>query len=399
MIESGGSKMPNISVVIPVYNVEKYLPKCIDSVINQTLKDIEIILVNDGSTDNSGEICEKYAKSDKRIKYICQENQGVATARKKGMEYVTSEYVTFIDSDDWVSESFFEELYNNINDCDILLTDCYRVQDDKIITIKNALPCGVYNTPEKMKYVIDNMVYATSSEYKTSISFFASMCGKLYKTDMARKTFEEIDSGVFCGEDSEFLFKYILKCNSLKCTDICGYNYFFRENSCMNTYHDTFLLNINNLYNSLLKTFKESEHSESLIKQLQLYIMYQCMPRVPTAMGFHHECMIIRYISPYLNKIDGKRAALYGAGAVGKNYYLQMKKSDGGAPCIWVDRDYEKYNKDFSVYPVSDLKNADFDYIIVAVESENIAQSIKSNLIEMGFDESIILWKKPIRLY
>ena len=75
--------MLKLSVVIPVYNVEKYLPKCIDSVINQTLSDIEIILVNDGSKDSSGEICEKYAKSDKRIKYICQENQGVATARKK----------------------------------------------------------------------------------------------------------------------------------------------------------------------------------------------------------------------------------------------------------------------------------------------------------------------------
>lgn len=390
--------MPKLSVVIPVYNVEKYLPKCVDSVINQTLSDIEIILVNDGSIDNSGEICEKYAKSDKRIKYICQENQGVATARKKGMEYVTSEYVTFIDSDDWVSESFFEELYNNINDCDILLTDCYRVQDDKIITIKNALPCGVYNTPEKMKYVIDNMVYVTDPEMKSTASILGFMCGKLYKSEIAKKTFRETDDALFFYEDAEFLFKYILKCNSLNCTDICGYYYLYRCDSCSNTIQNNYFFNMNAFYNSLYKTFKEGEHHESLIKQLQ-YVTLCYVTNFPKAMGFHHECMIIRYISPYLNKIDGKRAALYGAGAVGKNYYLQMKKSDGGAPCIWVDRDYEKYNKDFSVYPVSDLKNADFDYIIVAVESENIAQSIKSNLIEMGFDESIILWKKPIRLY
>ena len=142
--------MPKLSVVIPVYNVEKYLPKCVDSVINQTLKDIEIILVNDGSTDNSGEICEKYTKADDRIKYICQDNQGVAAARKKGTEYVTSEYVTFIDSDDWVSESFFEELYNNINGCDIVLSNYYRVREDKITIIKNELSCDIYNTPEKM---------------------------------------------------------------------------------------------------------------------------------------------------------------------------------------------------------------------------------------------------------
>ena len=169
--------MLKLSVVIPVYNVEKYLPKCIDSVINQTLTDIEIILVNDGSIDNSGEICEKYAKSDKRIKYICQENQGVATARKKGMEYVTSEYVTFIDSDDWVSESFFEELYNNISGYDLLISNHYMVKPE-VVTYKNELAVGVYDTSEKMKYLIDNMVYATAPEFTKDMAFFTSICSK-----------------------------------------------------------------------------------------------------------------------------------------------------------------------------------------------------------------------------
>ncbi len=390
--------MPKISVVIPVYNVEKYLPKCIDSVLNQTLSDIEIILVNDGSEDLSGEICERYTELDSRIKYICQENQGVVMTRKNGMKYVTSEYVTFIDSDDWVSESFFEELYNNINGCDLLLADHY-VEKGKTITInRNAVPKGLYNTPEKVNYIAENMLYATDSSSDSPMGVFPYMCSKLYKSEIARETFEEIDTSLFFNEDIDFILKYTIKCRSVNYSDICGYYYLDRSDSCVKRIHPTYLLNLNNLYSSLIKAFKESEHSESLIKQLHHRITY-ILSYAPGRMGFHPECMIMRYISPFLNKIEGRKTALYGAGVVGKNYYLQMKKSKGGAPSVWVDRNYELYNNDFPVHPDEELKNADFDYIIVAVENEKIAESIRQNLIGMGFDENKILWEEPIKIY
>ena len=102
-----------ISIIIPVYNAEKYLRKCLDSVINQTLKEIEIICINDGSTDLSLSILKKYATCDNRIKIINQENQGVAIARNNGLKYATGEYIGYVDSDDYVSSIFFELLYNN----------------------------------------------------------------------------------------------------------------------------------------------------------------------------------------------------------------------------------------------------------------------------------------------
>ena len=104
--------MPKISVIIPVYNVEKYLPKCLDSLINQTLSDIEIICINDCSTDNSLEILEEYASKDERIKIIdLKENQGAAAARNKGLEIAKGEYLGFVDPDDYVDLNFYEELY------------------------------------------------------------------------------------------------------------------------------------------------------------------------------------------------------------------------------------------------------------------------------------------------
>ena len=101
---------PKVSIVVPVYNTEKYLEKCLKSLISQTLKDIEIICVNDGSTDKSSEILQKFADSDTRIKIITQSNQKQGVARNRGMEVALGEYIGFVDSDDWVHLDFFEKL-------------------------------------------------------------------------------------------------------------------------------------------------------------------------------------------------------------------------------------------------------------------------------------------------
>ena len=100
--------MCKVSVVIPVYKVEKYLPKCIDSLLNQTLRDIEIILVDDGSPDKCGKICDLYAQADDRIKVIHKENGGLSDARNVGMKYATGEYLGFVDSDDYVTPDMFQ---------------------------------------------------------------------------------------------------------------------------------------------------------------------------------------------------------------------------------------------------------------------------------------------------
>ena len=103
-----------ITVIVPVYNVENYLNKCLDSLINQTYKNLEIIVINDGSTDNSGEICQEYAQKDNRIIYVEQENGGLSDARNAGLERMTGSYVTFVDSDDWVEPDYVEVLHNKL---------------------------------------------------------------------------------------------------------------------------------------------------------------------------------------------------------------------------------------------------------------------------------------------
>ena len=114
---------PQISVIVPIYNVEKYLAKCIDSIINQTLTNIEIILVNDGSTDNSRKIIDKYDKKDSRIKVIHKKNGGQGSARNAGLDIAKGEYIGFVDSDDWIDSNMYENLYNAAisNNADIVV--------------------------------------------------------------------------------------------------------------------------------------------------------------------------------------------------------------------------------------------------------------------------------------
>ena len=121
-----------ISIVVPIYNVEKYLDDCIKSIIGQTYKNIEIILVDDGSTDRSGEVCENYAKYDKRIKVIHKENGGLSDARNEGLKIANGQYITFIDSDDYVNEEFVEILYKSIKKYNADISICnYDLIEEK----------------------------------------------------------------------------------------------------------------------------------------------------------------------------------------------------------------------------------------------------------------------------
>lgn len=113
--------MAKVSVIIPIYKVEKYLSRCLDSVVNQTLDDIEIVLVDDGSPDSCPEICDRYAKKDSRIKVIHKKNEGLGYARNSGMLIATGEYIAFLDSDDYVSKDMYEKVYSELKRTD---ADC-----------------------------------------------------------------------------------------------------------------------------------------------------------------------------------------------------------------------------------------------------------------------------------
>lgn len=206
-----------ISVIVPCYNVEEYIKKGLDSLINQTLKDIEIILINDGSKDKTIDILKEYDKKDKRIVIIDKKNEGVSKARNDGLEKATGEYIAFMDSDDWFELDALEKMYNKAkdNDFDIVACDTYAIYPDRKQYIKSAIK--------------DNQ-----TNKKLMIDAYAVIWNKIYKKEIL-KNIKFNTSLTFC-EDVLFLYQIYERVNKIGSINEPLYNYLQRQNSLTYTY-------------------------------------------------------------------------------------------------------------------------------------------------------------------
>lgn len=214
-----------ISVIVPVYNVEKYLCKCVDSVINQTYKNLEIILVDDGSPDSCGKICNKYANKDARVKVIHKENGGLSDARNIGIDAAKGEYLAFIDSDDYIAPEMIETLYNYISrdGSDMALCN-FTYVDEKFIEIKDRNS----DSPIQNELISGEEALKKLTERKSW--YYVVAWNKLYK----RCLFEKIKFPKGKVNEDEFVVHHIFyKCNTISCVKNSFYFYVQREGSIM----------------------------------------------------------------------------------------------------------------------------------------------------------------------
>ncbi len=212
-----------ISIIIPVFNVEEYLPRCLDSVLNQTYSDLEIILVNDGSTDNSGEICDRYAENDSRIKVIHKENGGVSSARNTGLDMATGEFIGFVDGDDVLDLKMYEVLISNARkyNCDI---SCCQLATIDIDGTKKAYYDNESAIFEK-DYLIKNYFF---DEFVKDTMY--SQCNKIFKKDIIENL--RYKPYRYC-EDILFIFESLSRAKSMYYDKFIGYYYVHRERSAM----------------------------------------------------------------------------------------------------------------------------------------------------------------------
>ncbi len=207
-----------VSIVVPVYNVEKYINKCVNSLLNQTYKNIEIILVNDGSTDNSLAICLELAKKDKRIKVINKKNGGLSDARNKGIKSANGDYITFVDSDDWIDSDTIEIGINALleDNSDLVI---YGISNDYQDGSTKKYP------PEKREKLEKKKALIYLNSYK---GVNVSACNKIYRKSL----FDNIafPYGKKC-EDYYIMYKIFDKCNTISILPIVKYHYYQRTNS------------------------------------------------------------------------------------------------------------------------------------------------------------------------
>ena len=197
-----------ISIIIPVYNVEKYLRKCLDSIINQTYKNIEIIIINDGSVDNSKKIIQEYMQKDKRIVFIDRGNKGILPTRVEGYKIARGEYITFVDSDDWVEENIIEVMYKKLIEKNAEVVRCDFVYNNTIKRLnladveKDTYIENIHFEPDFYNRLLGKMV-------------LNNVWGQLFKRTLLEKDVDYIDTSIGLGDDLEFNLKIFKNIKSI----------------------------------------------------------------------------------------------------------------------------------------------------------------------------------------
>ncbi len=255
--------MSKISVIVPIYKVEKFLNRCIDSILAQTFKNFDLILVDDGSSDNCPKICDDYAKKDKRVKVIHKKNGGLSEARNFGIDYALetdSEYITFIDSDDWVDANYLRFLYDSVNDnCFISVCDFHKTSDFNIDT--NDV--NVFNLINPEDFWVQNQINATVA------------WGKLYKKSL----FNDVRFPVGKLHEDEFTtYKLLFSCKKIAYVSNKLYYYFLREESIMAKWSVKRLDLIDARYNQLL-FFKKYRYKKAYNWAVSDYmlVLWRCL--------------------------------------------------------------------------------------------------------------------------
>lgn len=252
--------MEKISLIVPIYNVEKYLNRCVDSIIRQTYSEIEIILINDGSTDNCLEICNKYKKQDKRIIVVDKENGGLSDARNAGIEIATGKYIMFIDSDDWIDSNMVNRLYSLISKKDACIAQCdfARVYNDE----------NIYFNNENINIKVMDSKEAMISIYKNNGVKSIVTWNKIYKKELFNTI--RFPKGKI-HEDEFTTYKLFDKCKKIIDTDEVMYYYRQRDGSIMKSEFSIKRLDVIEAIKERIKYFENKGYKElKLLAENQL---------------------------------------------------------------------------------------------------------------------------------
>lgn len=427
-----------ISVIIPIYNVRNYLRRCVDSVCNQEYRNLEIILVDDGSTDESGRLCDEYAEADTRIKVIHQKNAGLSAARNSGIDVAQGEYIVFVDSDDWVHESYVSHLYELLqeNDSDIAICSYYYVDRDYAV-----LPPLATESVETISG--DEAVYRCT-DVRISEKYNVAW-NKIYH----RSLFKTIRYPVGKINEDEFTsYKLYKLANKVTITDKCLYYYYQRSDSIMNkpfsyknlakleayeeriellqqwnmvparinmlfSYHwnlrrfiqlaqqygtidDAIIMELQRKAESMKQSILSCEECTEDRKRQALY-QYMTDEEIarlaweaPVAPKDKYH-----FVFPFSQIPNGSRVIIYGAGVMGRQFFEQLigDANHYNKLVAWVDANWKKVSDaTYVVEPLDRILTEDYDYIVVAVSNHATAHKIADNLVGWGIGEDRIIF-------
>lgn len=379
-----------VSVIVPVYNTEHYLKKCLDSILSQTLQEIEIICVNDGSTDSSPDILRQYAKKDQRIRLVQKENGGLVSARKAGVRIAQGKYIGYVDSDDWIEPEMYEKLYlyGEQNQAE-LVSSGYFFEGNYTTFHYDDLPTGFYDV-SKMDLVRENAIFNID---KKDVGIRASLCCKLFLADRLKQVQEKIPDHLTISEDKMCVLTCLLDCTSVYITKEAYYHYMIHPGSMVHTPNPHYLEAVHAVYQCMIRLYDHPKFTESMRTQAEIYITEMLYKGINSRMGFKNRNLF--WIDPYwLSGIpSGSRVVLYGAGELGAAYRQQLRSREDLIFTACVDEAWERFAGDpLQVLSPSRLPELEYDVVVITIKNPQKAREVRQDLTTLGIPEEKLLW-------
>lgn len=376
-----------ISIIVPIYGIDRYLGICIESILDQTYKNLEIILVDDGSKDRCPEICDLYARKDSRIRVIHKANGGLVSARKAGLEAATGEYVGYVDGDDWIDPGFYEAMVETIleYDSDIVVTGMSRDLFSISSKITSKIPAGNYEG-ERLTKLKQNML---TFERFSRIGISTYVWNKLFKREKLIAHQMCVDNDISIGEDAAVTYPYLMECEKVSVIDNCDYHYRQREDSMLKqaTAYSREVVGLKRLYEHLMKAASQYPESFGYQKQIRDFVLGICIMR---SGGVLKE--ISDEFSPYDRGFYGSDIVVFSAGTFGQQLMRRIEENQYCKVVGWIDVDYKEYRRCcLDVDPIESIDFMIYDYVLIATVDGVMADSIRSKLMWRGVPMEKIL--------
>ena len=376
-----------ITIIVPVYNVSQYLDKCVNSIINQTYRDLQIILVDDGSTDGSAKMCDAYCQVDSRIQVIHKLNGGLVSARKAGIQLAAGDYIGYVDGDDWIEPDLYEHLlqYAEETNADMVETDHYIESGGRQKLVRSKIGYGIRTAGE----LIPDML---CDEDFNECRMKPYVWSKLFKKTLLEPLQLQVDERIQCGEDGAVVYPYVLNSSRIYISDYAGYHYVQRNSSLTNSRNEDEFSRSTAFLDHLRACFIKTNYADIMLKQLNQYAKSVLMLR---QISFFDRNEKSRVLMPFGGLEGGNRIVLYGAGKLGQSIYQYLEGKEQIQVVDWMDREYDMYRE--MGLPVhgperfSCLQN-NYDKVIIAGNSRKLAESIQADLLKIGIEKEKLIW-------
>lgn len=369
-------KSPVVSIVVPIFNVADYLVSCLNSLVNQTYNNVEIILVDDGSTDESGSICDRYKEKDNRIIVIHKPNGGLVSARKAGMEHATGEYLLHVDGDDWIEPDTVEVLVKKMLSNSPDYVQCGFCSGGRISLFSDVC----------IDLDHDGRVHLIERVISIDTPYEGSIWGKLFRKNQCAEIYNKIEDSNEIGEDLLFFIHLLSGTQKISYTDRVLFHYTDREESLAHEIRNVeamFRYNILDekiyyLIRELYPDYNPDRLNRLILYRQYLWIKLLSRKSIPE---------IFEYYLPmgFESRFAGCKLIIYGAGKVGRNFVSQLSKNENIEMVAWIDKKYDgKASGERIIEPVEKIRSYTeiSDYVVIAVLDRRLAEEIGNSLIE-----------------